>query len=118
VGAGISVWAARHPGHGLVLFSRALGLVILAGWAGEYFADAVLGIWTVRHGLPLQLTDAVSAVSVLALWTQAAMLVEVAYFWAFTVSLQVLLTPDLAQSLPSASCCSRWPRSRVPFAPC
>ena len=102
VGAGISVWAARrHPGHWLVLFSRALGLVILAGWAGEYVGDAVLGIWTVRYGLPLQLTDVVSAVSVLALWTQAEMFVELAYFWAFTASLQALLTPDLAQSFPS-----------------
>jgi hypothetical integral membrane protein (TIGR02206 family) len=43
----------------------------------------------------------VSAVSVLALWTQAAMLVELAYFWAFTASLLALLTPDLAQSFPS-----------------
>ena len=40
--------------------------MILAGWAGEYVADA-----------------------------------ELAYFWAFTPSLQALLTPDLAQSFPS-----------------
>ena len=66
--AGASVWAARgHPGHWLVSFSRGLGLVILAGWAGEYVGDVVLGIWTVQYGLPLQLTDAVSAVAVLAL---------------------------------------------------
>ena len=100
--AGASVWAARrHPGHWLVSFSRGLGLVILAGWVGEYVGDAVLGIWTVQYGLPLQLTDAVSAVAVLALWTQAAVLVELAYFWAFTASLQAVLTPDLAQSFPS-----------------
>jgi hypothetical integral membrane protein (TIGR02206 family) len=29
------------------------------------------------------------------------LLVELAYFWAFTASLQAVLTPDLAQSFPS-----------------
>jgi len=99
---GACVWAARrHPGPWLVPFSRALALVILAGWVGEYVADVVLGIWTVRYDLPLQLTDVVSAVSVLALWTRAALPVELTYFWAFTASLQAVLTPDLAQSFPS-----------------
>jgi len=102
LGTGISVSAARrHPGRWLVPFARALALLILAGWAGEYVADAVLGIWTVRYGLPLQLTDAVSAVAVLALWTRAATLIELAYFWSFTASFQALLTPDLSQSFPS-----------------
>jgi len=96
------VWAARHhPGRWTVLFARGLALLILAAWAGEYVADVILGTWTVQYSLPLQLTDAVSLTAILALLTQAPLLVELTYFWAFTASLQAVLTPDLAQSFPS-----------------
>ncbi|MGZ4248746.1 MAG: YwaF family protein [Solirubrobacteraceae bacterium] len=102
VGAAGSVWAARrHPGAWIVWFSRALALAIMAGWVGEYIADLVLGQWTARYSLPLQLTDAVSAASILALLTGAPLLVELTYYWALTASLQAALTPDLAQAFPS-----------------
>jgi hypothetical integral membrane protein (TIGR02206 family) len=100
--SGGSVWAARRrPGEWTVAFSRSLALLILAGWAGEYIAHAALGSFTVRYTLPLQLTDAVSLAAILALWTRRAALVEVAYMWALTASLQAVLTPDLGQSFPS-----------------
>ncbi len=99
---GGSIWGARrHPGPWVRVFCVSLGLVILAGWAGEYVADVVLGRWTVKYSLPLQLTDAVSLVSILALWLRAPTLIELTYFWAFTASLQAVLTPDLSQSFPS-----------------
>jgi hypothetical integral membrane protein (TIGR02206 family) len=102
VTAGLSVWAPRrYPGPWIVPAGRALALVILAGWAGEYVADVVLGTWTIRYSLPLQLTDAVSVVSIFALWTRRRLLVELVYFWSLTASLQALLTPDLAESFPS-----------------
>jgi hypothetical integral membrane protein (TIGR02206 family) len=102
VGAGVSVWAARHhPGRWMTVFARTLALLILAAWAGEYVADVVLGIWTTQYDLPLQLTDAVSLASALALLTRRALLIELTYFWAFTATLQAVLTPDLAQSFPS-----------------
>jgi hypothetical integral membrane protein (TIGR02206 family) len=97
-----SVWTARrHPGRVTDTFARALAVLILAGWIGEYVADVVNGIWTVKYDLPLQLTDAVSATAVLALWTRRALLVELVYFWALTASLQATVTPDLAQTFPS-----------------
>lgn len=97
-----SVWAARkHPGRWVDTFSRLLALAILAGWVGEYVAEGVEGTWSARYGLPLQLTDAVSAAAILALWTRRALLVELTYFWALTASLQAALTPDLGQSFPS-----------------
>jgi len=97
-----SVWAARsRPGRWLEVFSRLLALAILAGWVGEYVADGVEGTWSAQYGLPLQLTDAVSATAILALWTRRALLVELTYFWAMTASLQAILTPDLGQSFPS-----------------
>ena len=98
----VSVWAPRrHPGPWVDFYGRALGLLILAGWAGEYVADVINGIWTVKYDLPLQLTDAVSLVAVLALWTRRQLLVELLYFWALTASLQATLTPDLGQNFPS-----------------
>ncbi len=100
--AGVSIWAARRrPGPWTVIWARALAVVILAAWVGEYVAEAAQGTWAVRYNLPLQLTDAVSAVAVLALWTRRAVLVELTYFWALTASLQAALTPDLGQSFPS-----------------
>ncbi len=102
VGAAASIWAPRrHPGPWLVICARLLALLILAGWAGEYVADAVAGTWSVEYTLPLQLTDAVSLAAILALLTRRVALVELAYFWALTASLQAVLTPDLGQTFPS-----------------
>ena len=102
VTASLSVWAARRrPGRWLLIWMRALALLVLAGWIGEYVADLVLGTWAVKYDLPLQLTDAVSLVTILALWTRRQLLVELTYFWSLTASLQAILTPDLAQTFPS-----------------
>jgi hypothetical integral membrane protein (TIGR02206 family) len=96
-----SVWIPRrHPGPWVQRFARALALLILAGWLGEYVADVALGTWTARYDLPLQLTDVVSVVAILALWTRRVLLVELVYFWALTASLQATLTPDLSQTFP------------------
>jgi hypothetical integral membrane protein (TIGR02206 family) len=78
-------------------------VAILGGWAGEYVADAVEGTWSAQYTLPFQLTDAVTAVAILALLTRRAALVELTYFWALTASLQATLTPDLGQNFPSAN---------------
>jgi hypothetical integral membrane protein (TIGR02206 family) len=100
--AGLSIWAPRrHPGGWVVGYARVLGLLILAGWTGEYIADVANGSWTIKHSLPLQLTDAVSLAAIVALWTRKALAVELTYFWALTASLQAALTPDLGRSFPS-----------------
>jgi hypothetical integral membrane protein (TIGR02206 family) len=102
IGIAASVWGARrHPGPWMRWFSIALAALIFAGWIGEYVADVVLGTWSVQYTLPLQLTDAVSAVSIAALLTRRQLFVELAYFWSYTASLQAVLTPDLAQNFPS-----------------
>jgi hypothetical integral membrane protein (TIGR02206 family) len=97
----LSVWAARRRPRWTAPLALALALTILAGWAGEYVADAVLGSWSAKYDLPLQLTDAVSLVAILALWTRHTLLIELTYYWALTASLQAVLTPDLAHSFPS-----------------
>ena len=55
------------------------------------------GTWSLDHNLPLHLTDVVTIVSVLALWTERPRLVELTYFWALTASLQAMLTPNLTE---------------------
>jgi hypothetical integral membrane protein (TIGR02206 family) len=79
----------------------ALAAVIFAGWAGEYVADLILGTWSAKYTLPLQLTDAVSLTAIAALLTRRQLLVELVYYWAFSASLQAALTPDLSQTFPS-----------------
>jgi hypothetical integral membrane protein (TIGR02206 family) len=99
----LSVALARRQGErASVQLSRALALIILAGWLGEQVANVVEGIWSVKFTLPLQLTDIVSLTAVVALWRPRALLVELTYFWALTASLQATLTPDLARTFPSA----------------
>lgn len=98
-----AVWAGRRGGERTrAAIAYALVALILLGWIGEYVDDAVLGQWSTTYTLPLQLTDAVSAVAILALLTRRQFLVELTYFWAFTASLQAVLTPDLGHGFPNA----------------
>jgi hypothetical integral membrane protein (TIGR02206 family) len=102
IGIAASVWAARrHTGPWMRWFSIGLAIAIFAGWMGEYVADVILGTWSVQYSLPLQLTDATSAVSIAALLTRRQILVELSYFWSYTAVLQAVLTPDLGQNFPS-----------------
>jgi hypothetical integral membrane protein (TIGR02206 family) len=95
------VAGARRGGE---RFSRparlGLGALILAGFAAEQLAYAERGEWSARVNLPLQLSDAVTLVSVLALWRPRPPAVELAYYWAFAATLQALATPDLRQAYP------------------
>jgi hypothetical integral membrane protein (TIGR02206 family) len=99
--AALLVGAARWRPELAVGTGRGLALIILAGFVCEQVTYAVRSEWTAKYNLPLQLTDAVTLVSVAALWRpERALLVELVYFWALTASLQAVLTPDLEQSFP------------------
>jgi hypothetical integral membrane protein (TIGR02206 family) len=105
LGIAASVPAARRwPGRWTVWFARGLAVVIFVGWAGEYLYDALQGTWTVRFTLPLQLTDLISLTAILALWTLRQGAIELVYFWAFSATLQAVVTPDLGQSFPNILC--------------
>jgi hypothetical integral membrane protein (TIGR02206 family) len=100
-GALVVVWGPRRrPGRWIRWGAWLLAGAIFTGWAGEYVADIVEGIWTVQFSLPLQLTDAVSLVAILALLTGRQLPIELLYFWAFSASLQAVLTPDLGVTFP------------------
>lgn len=96
----ISVWAARRN-RVSPAYCRVLALLVLVAWIGEYVADGINGTYSARYTLPLQLTDVISATTVIALWTRRQLAVELLYFWSLSASLQALLTPDLGQSFPS-----------------
>jgi uncharacterized membrane protein YwaF len=60
---------------------HALAAVILAGFVCEQLTYALRAQWTAEVNLPLQLSDAVTLVSVAALWRpESALLVELVYF--------------------------------------
>jgi hypothetical integral membrane protein (TIGR02206 family) len=96
----LSICAARK-GRITGVHAAALALIILAAWAGEYIADGINGTYSAKYTLPLQLTDAVSAVAIVALCTRKQLAVELLYFWSLAATLQALITPDLGQNFPS-----------------
>jgi hypothetical integral membrane protein (TIGR02206 family) len=102
--AAVSALLVAGARRGGAEFSRparlVLGAAILAGFAAEQIAYAERGEWTARVNLPFQLSDAVTLVSVAALWRPRPVLVELVYYWAFAATLQALLTPDLRQAYP------------------
>jgi hypothetical integral membrane protein (TIGR02206 family) len=101
LGAALLVAGARRRGGAWSTRARhALALLLLGGFAGEQLVYAVRGDWSAEVNLPLQLTDAVTLVSAAALWRPVPQLVELAYFWALSASLQALITPDLGHDAP------------------
>ena len=81
-----------------VAVSRALAVVIGATYLVEHAYFIARGTWSLDFNLPLHLTDVVTVVSVLALWTARPLLVELTWFWGLTASLQAVLTPDLGSA--------------------
>jgi hypothetical integral membrane protein (TIGR02206 family) len=80
---------------------RGLALLMLTAFLTEHVTYAVRGAWTVQFNLPLQLTDAVTLVSVAALLRPGTMLlVELVWFWALSASVQAVVTPDLGRPFP------------------
>jgi hypothetical protein len=80
--AALLVAGARRRGDASVVpIGRGLAVVILAGFVDDQLTYALRGQWTAEVNLPLQLTDAVTLASVVALWRpQSALLVGLVYF--------------------------------------
>jgi hypothetical integral membrane protein (TIGR02206 family) len=100
--APVAVLVARRCSQRVTtIVYRTLAVLIVCGWVGEYVADIIQGIWTVRYDLPLQLTDLISATTAVALWTRDRRAAEFVYLWALSASLQATITPDLSWNFPS-----------------
>ena len=84
-----------------VIAHRTLALLIAAGFVTEQAVYAARGLWSAEVNLPLQLSDAVTFVSIAALLRpDTPLLVELTYFWALSASLQAVITPDLNATFP------------------
>ncbi|HYM57358.1 MAG TPA: hypothetical protein VES79_05290, partial [Solirubrobacteraceae bacterium] len=81
ISAGLLVRGAQRQGDAwAVPVARGLALCILIAYLTEHLTYVFRGEWTTRVNLPLQLTDAVTLVSVAALWCpRAPLLVELLY---------------------------------------
>jgi hypothetical integral membrane protein (TIGR02206 family) len=77
---------------------RALAVLIGGAYLVEHAWFVARGTWSADFNLPLHLTDVVTVVSVVALWTRRPLPVELTWFWALTASLQAVLTPDLGSA--------------------
>jgi hypothetical integral membrane protein (TIGR02206 family) len=97
----VVVVARRGSERTTKIVYRALAVLIICGWAGEYVADVAQGIWSVQYDLPLQLTDVISVTSAIALWTRSRRAAEFVYLLALSASLQATITPDLSWDFPS-----------------
>jgi hypothetical integral membrane protein (TIGR02206 family) len=95
--AAAAVAAARSRS---VAVSRGLAVAIGATYLVEHSWFIARGTWSLDFNLPLHLTDIVTIVSVLALWTARPVPVELTWFWALTASLQAVLTPELGANFP------------------
>ena len=109
VAAAVAVPAARRWPEAT---SRALAVLIGGTYLIEHAWFVARGTWSADFNLPLHLTDVVTIVSVLALWTARPLLVELTWFWALTASLQAVLTPTSARPT-SPSCCGGRSSSRT-----
>lgn len=93
--------ARRVDDQAATRLARGLAILILAGFVVEHATYLARGTWTVRVNLPLQLSDAVTLVAIVALWTpRTGLLTEFVYFWALSAALQAVLTPDLGDTFP------------------
>jgi hypothetical integral membrane protein (TIGR02206 family) len=77
------------------LLSRGFGAFLLAWFLAYPLVVLAQGSYQLDFDLPLHLTDAVTVVSAVALWTWRPLPFELTWFWGLTASLLAILTPDL-----------------------
>ena len=100
VASALVVGARRRGDARAERAGRGLAVVIATGFLVEQIVYVARGEWSAPVNLPLQLSDVVTLTSIVALWWPRPALVELVYFWAFSASLQAVLTPDLDQTFP------------------
>lgn len=89
----------RRPGDAWRAAARVLAVVLVANEIGIRIVLLADRDWRWATDLPLQLSDAALVAAAVALWPPRPprLAYELAYFWAFSATLQAVLTPDLRQ---------------------
>jgi hypothetical integral membrane protein (TIGR02206 family) len=91
----LALAARARPGPWTRWFSRGLA-IFLVGWlVADQLYRLARGTYDIDTNLPLELTNAVTLIAALALWTGGALVFELTYFWGLTGSLQAALSPGL-----------------------
>ncbi|MBD0282939.1 MAG: TIGR02206 family membrane protein [Thermoleophilaceae bacterium] len=93
--AALPLAARARPGAWTGLFARAWGALLLGLFLSYPVVVLADGSYELDFDLPLHLTDAVTMVAVVALWSLRPLSFELTWFWGLTASLQAILTPDL-----------------------
>ena len=91
----LPVAARARPGAWTRGFARGLSVLLVAAVLAYHLVLALRGDYQLDFDLPLHLTDAVTVVAALALWSPRPLLFELTYFWGLAASLQAVLTPAL-----------------------
>ncbi len=99
LGSGLA--ARRAPEAAWVdLAGRGLAVVLVVNEIVFYVLLARDQGLSARTDLPLELTNAATIAAVIALWRPSPLAFELTYFWAFSATVQALLTPDLRHGFP------------------
>lgn len=85
-------------------FDRVFAVAIVAVTLPLQLLQFTPAEWNLQTSLPLQLCDWAWLVAAIALWTHSRLTATVTYLWALTLTMQGILTPDLATAFPGA----RW----------
>jgi hypothetical integral membrane protein (TIGR02206 family) len=91
----LALAARLRPGAWRLRFARALGALLIAWFLAYHVVVLAQGRYELDFDLPLHLTDAVTVVAAVALWTRHPLAFELTWFWGLTAALQAVLTPDL-----------------------
>jgi hypothetical integral membrane protein (TIGR02206 family) len=95
------VIARRFPGRPAQLVGRVISVVLIVDAIVFVLHPAVVGAWSARGSLPLNLCDIALVIAAIACWSpdwQDG--VELTYFWGLAGTLQGVLTPDLSVTFP------------------
>jgi hypothetical integral membrane protein (TIGR02206 family) len=87
--------ARSRPGPWTQLFARGLAGLLIGAVVAYHLVIALRGSYALDFDLPLHLTDAVTIVAAVALWSLRPLPFELTYFWGLSASLPAVLTPAL-----------------------
>jgi hypothetical integral membrane protein (TIGR02206 family) len=88
--------AYEHPGRWTKVVSRGLAVLLVAAFLAYPLVEGFRGDYELDADLPLHLTDIVTVVTAVALWSPRPLRFELSYFWGLSASAQAVLTPALS----------------------
>ena len=94
-GVALPVGARAHPGRWTRVVSRGLSVLLIGAFLALPLVLGPRGEYELDSDLPLHLTDAVTVVAAVALWSPRRLPFELTYFWGLTASALAVVTPAL-----------------------